>query len=54
MYNSLIDLAVFGVFLLGLAAVIWWPRKLRGATPAEDWQIEQHQKIRRLENELRR
>ena len=52
MYNALVDIAVFGVLLLVMGLVIWWPRKERGATPAEDWQIIQHQKIRRLENDL--
>lgn len=52
MYNPLIDLAVFGVLLLAMAAVIWWPRKKRGATPATKQEIVQHQLIRRVENDL--
>lgn len=52
MYNALIDIAVLGAFLLAIGLVIWWPRKKRGATPAEEWEIIAHQKIRRLENDL--
>ena len=50
MYNALPDLLIFGALLLTMAAVILWPRKQRGATPASKPEIIKHQLIRRMEN----
>lgn len=52
-YNPLIDLAVFGAFLLAIGAVIVYMerRPKRGATPATRQQIIIHQQVRRIENE---
>lgn len=48
-YNALIDLAVFGLFLITLGATVMVldKRNLRGATPANKRQIKAHQHHRR-------